>query len=181
MILSDISIRKLVESGELIVEPFEEENLQCSSIDLRLGSEVALYTNSGCIDVKSQDIRVNRLEITDRGFEIMPGQFLLATTVEYIKLPNYLTAFVEGRSSLGRLGLFIENAGWVDAGFEGQITLELFNANHCPIRLYRDMRICQLVFARLDREPGRVYRGKYRGQRGVMPSKIYMDRELKRG
>ncbi len=181
MILSDISIKELIERGELSVEPFNEDNLQCSSLDLSLGEEVAIYTNSGCIDVKSPDIEVKRLTVGREGFEIGPNQFLLATTLEYIRLPSYLTAFVEGRSSLGRLGLFIENAGWVDAGFEGQITLELFNANHCPIRLYKGMRICQLVFARLDREPEKTYRGKYRGQRGVMPSKIYMDREFERG
>ena len=110
--------------------------------------------------------------------EIGPKEFLLATTVEYIKLPSHITAFVEGRSSLGRLGLFIENAGWVDAGFEGQITLELYNANSVPIRLYVGMRICQLVFAKLDRIPDKVYSGKYKGQRGVTPSRIEMDRDL---
>jgi dCTP deaminase len=99
----------------------------------------------------------------------------LATTLEYIKLPPNLTAFVEGRSSLGRLGLFIENAGWVDAGFEGQLTLELYNANKYPIRLYPKMRICQLVFAKLDKEPLKPYRGKYQGQKGVVASKIYLD------
>jgi len=99
----------------------------------------------------------------------------LATTLEYIELPEDLTAFVEGRSSLGRLGLFIENAGWVDAGFKGQLTLELFNANSYSIRLYPEMRICQLVFAMVDQKPLRPYSGKYQGQRGVVPSKIYLD------
>ena len=100
-------------------------------------------------------------------------------TVEYIKLPDYITAFVEGRSSLGRLGLFIENAGWVDAGFEGNITLEFFNANSRPLKIYPNMRICQLVFAKMEEPAERGYRGKYYKQRGVMPSKIYMDKDLK--
>ncbi len=178
MILSDLSVKELINKGELSVSPFEEENLQCSSIDLRLGDEIALYKNQSCIDIREASIEVEKIKIGEEGFEIKPRQFLLATTLEYIKLPRYLTAFVEGRSSLGRLGLFIENAGWVDAGFEGQITLELFNANHCSIRLYKGLRICQLVFARLDRNPEKVYSGKYKGQRGATASKIYMDRDL---
>ncbi len=178
MILSDLSVKELINKGELSVSPFEEENLQCSSIDLRLGDEIALYKNQSCIDIREASIEVEKVKIGEEGFEIKPRQFLLATTLEYIKLPRYLTAFVEGRSSLGRLGLFIENAGWVDAGFEGQITLELFNANHCSIRLYKGLRICQLVFARLDRNPEKVYSGKYKGQRGATASKIYMDRDL---
>ena len=174
MILSDKSIRDLISKGDLRVEPFSDDLVQSSSLDLRLGNEFALYKNGGVIDVKKGPGDVEKIRIED-SIEIAPKEFLLATTLEYIKLPPYLTAFVEGRSSLGRLGLFIENAGWVDAGFEGQITLELYNANNSPIRLYAGMRICQLVFARLDREPEKVYRGKYLGQRGVVPSRIAQD------
>ncbi|HID66372.1 MAG TPA: dCTP deaminase [Aquificaceae bacterium] len=178
MILSDRTIKELIEKGELIVEPYEPSHVQCSSLDLRLGNQIAVYENVGCIDVKKELKGVKVVEFREY-FEIKPKEFLLATTLEYIKLPNYITAFVEGRSSLGRLGLFIENAGWVDAGFEGQITLELFNANNCPIRLYKGMRICQLVFAKLDKKPEKVYSGKYKGQKGVVPSRIYMDKDLK--
>ena len=178
MILSDRTIRELIEKGELVIEPYEPSHVQCSSLDLRLGEEIAVYREGDCIDVKEEISGIEVIKIKDF-FEIKPKEFLLATTLEYIKLPNYITAFVEGRSSLGRLGLFIENAGWVDAGFEGQITLELFNANKRPIRLYKGMRICQLVFAKLDREPEKVYSGKYKGQKGVTPSKIFMDKELK--
>ncbi|RLJ70749.1 dCTP deaminase [Hydrogenivirga caldilitoris] len=177
MILSDRSIRELIEKGVLSVEPFEEAQVQCSSLDLRLGREFASYKETDVIDIKRGTYRVEKIEV-DEYIEIKPKEFLLATTVEYIKLPSHITAFVEGRSSLGRLGLFIENAGWVDAGFEGQITLELYNANNVPIRLYVGMRICQLVFAELDRIPDRVYSGKYKGQRGVTPSRIEMDTDL---
>ncbi len=177
MILSDRSIKELVKKGVLGIEPLDEDLIQCSSVDLRLGDEFARYGSSGVIDVRRGAQEVIR-ERAEEFVEIQPKEFLLATTVEYIKLPSHITAFVEGRSSLGRLGLFIENAGWVDAGFEGQITLELYNANSVPIRLYVGMRICQLVFAELDRLPERVYTGKYRGQRGVTPSRIELDTDL---
>lgn len=174
MILSDRSIKELVRSGRLVIEPYKEENVQASSIDLTLSGEVLFY-RSECIDIKSSHIPVERISIPEEGLLIPPKAFMLATTEEYIKLPEDITAFVEGRSSLGRLGLFIENAGWVDAGFEGQITLELYNANSCPIRIYKGVRICQIVLAKLDRKAEKPYRGKYQGQKGAMPSRIYMD------
>ena len=178
MILSDRSIKELLDKGELVVDPFDESQVQCSSLDLRLGNEFARYEGTQIIDVR-RGVGNVRKETAEGFVEIGPKEFLLATTIEYIKLPSHVTAFVEGRSSLGRLGLFIENAGWVDAGFEGQITLELYNANNVPIRLYIGMRICQLVFARLDRTPEKVYSGKYKGQRGVTPSRIDMDEDLR--
>ncbi len=177
MILSDRTIRELVEKGVLGIEPFEDKYVQCSSVDLRLGNEFARYDRDGVIDVR-EGAKNLEIETVDDFIEIKPKEFLLATTVEYIRLPSHITAFVEGRSSLGRLGLFIENAGWVDAGFEGQITLELYNANSVPIRLHVGMRICQLVFAQLDKIPERIYSGKYRGQRGVTPSRIELDADL---
>jgi len=175
MILSDKTIRELIEKGKLKVEPFSEELVQCSSLDLRLGYQIARYRAKDFLDVKNPSWEIELETIDGNGFFIQPKEFVLATTLEYIKLPPDLTAFVEGRSSLGRLGLFIENAGWVDAGFEGQLTLELYNANKYPIKLYPEMRICQLVFAKLDREPLKPYRGKYQGQRGVVASRIYLD------
>ena len=110
---------------------------------------------------------------------LMPGQFVLATTMEYFKLPNNMTAFVEGRNSIGRLGLFIQNAGWVDPGFEGEITLELFNANRCAIELQAGRRVGQLVFAQLDQNADNPYHGKYQGQTGATGSRIYLGNELK--
>ena len=174
MILSDRSIKELIKRGRLVIEPYKEENIQASSIDLTLGGELLFY-RSECIDLKSEHIPVEKINIPGEGILIPSKAFLLATTEEYIKLPENITAFVEGRSSLGRLGLFIENAGWVDAGFEGQITLELYNANNCPIRIYKGIRICQIVLARLDKRAEKPYRGKYQGQRGATPSKVYMD------
>jgi dCTP deaminase len=174
MILSDRSIKRLIQEGRLSIEPLKEENIQASSIDLTLGEDVIFY-KVDFIDVRAEELPVERRSIPQEGIVIEPKSFLLATTLEYIRLPEDITAFVEGRSSLGRLGLFIENAGWVDAGFEGQITLELYNANSVPIKLYKGMRICQIVLARLDQLAERPYRGKYFGQKGATPSKIFVD------
>ena len=97
--------------------------------------------------------------------------------MEYFRLPDNLTAFVEGRSSLGRMGLFIQNAGWVDPGFCGEITLELFNANRCAIELRSGRRVGQLVFAEMDAPALNPYRGKYQGQTGATGSRVYMDQD----
>jgi dCTP deaminase len=123
------------------------------------------------------DSVINYRNIKSEKYLLLPGQFVLATTMEYIRLSDNMTAFVEGRSSIGRLGLFIQNAGWVDPGFEGEITLELFNASNCAIELYAGRRIGQLVFAQLDRDAEKPYRGKYQGQRGATGSRINLDNE----
>ncbi len=177
MILNDRTLRKLIQEKKLIVEPIEEYQIQPSSIDLRLGNEFLIYENTEILDVKNLnlDSKLKRV-VADDFFIIQPKQFVLATTLEYIKLPDDITAFVEGRSSLGRLGLFIENAGWVDAGFEGNITLEFFNANSSPIKIYPKMRICQLVFSKMIEKAENPYRGKYFKQKGTTMSKIYMDK-----
>jgi dCTP deaminase len=174
MILSDATIKELILKGELLIEPYFPSHVQASSVDLTLGREVLIY-KANYIDVMQEETPVEKVSISQEGFIIEPKAFVLATTNEYIRLPQDITAFVEGRSSLGRLGLFIENAGWVDAGFEGQITLELYNANSCPIKLYAGMRICQIVLARLDRKAEKPYSGKYQKQKGVTPSKIFLD------
>ena len=95
--------------------------------------------------------------------------------MELIRIPANVTAFVEGRSSIGRMGLFIQNAGWVDPGFEGNITLELFNANRLPLKLASGRRICQIVFAFMDQATRTPYAGKYQGQRGTVGSRIFDD------
>ncbi|RUM58220.1 MAG: dCTP deaminase [Persephonella sp.] len=181
MILSDRQIKELIDSGEILIEPLDLSQIQPSSVDLRLGDEFIIFPdNIEVIDVLDNNISkfLKKVKINENGFIINPKQFVLATTVEYIKLPDYITAFVEGRSSLGRLGLFIENAGWVDAGFEGNITLEFFNANSRPLKIYPNMRICQLVFAKMEEPAENPYRGKYFAQRGVTASRIFMDKDL---
>lgn len=108
-------------------------------------------------------------------YVLLPGQFVLATTMEYIRLPNDLTAFVEGRSSLGRMGLFIQNAGWVDPGFAGEITQELFNVNRCAIELCAGRCVGQLVFAKMDMAALNPYNGKYQGQTGATGPRVHLD------
>ncbi|WP_457635168.1 dCTP deaminase [Persephonella sp.] len=180
MVLNDRKIKQLLKENELVIDPIDEKQIQPSSVDLRLGNDFLIYPEEiEILDVKNPDLgnQLKKVVADDEGFVIQPKHFILATTREYIKLPDYLTAFVEGRSSLGRLGLFIENAGWVDAGFEGQITLEFYNANSRPLRIYPGMRICQLVFAKMEEPAERPYRGKYQGQRGTTASRIYMDKD----
>ena len=172
-------MRTMLASGELAVDPLEPEQIQPASIDLRLGSNF-LKINENDLDVIRLDSALQYEELNQQEIVIPPLSFLLATTMEYIRLPNFLTAFVEGRSSIGRIGLFIQNAGWVDPGFEGMITLELFNANRLPIRLQAGRRICQLVFARMDAATQFPYRGKYQGQRNATGSLIAQDQEAGR-
>lgn len=189
MILSDKTIREYLDQGILSIDPLEDNQIkdsnfrmglqiQPASVDLRLGKHfLKLNENDiACIDLEhpASYVSIERDEII-----LPPKSFILATTLEYIKLPNHLTAFVEGRSSIGRMGLFIQNAGWVDPGFEGEITLELYNANQLPIKLRTGRRICQLVLAQMDQVARFPYRGKYQGQRNATGSRVYNDTENK--
>lgn len=176
MILSDQSIKSMLNTKELTIEPITGEQIQPASVDVRLGTHF-LKIDENSIEGLSLDKPAKYVELESQEIIIPPLTFLLATTKEYIKLPNNLTAFVEGRSSIGRLGLFIQNAGWVDPGFEGEITLELFNANRLPIRLQSGRRIAQLVFAQMDEAAEEPYRGKYQGQRNAVSSQIFNDIE----
>jgi dCTP deaminase len=176
MILSDVTIRRLLASGELVVDPIEPGQVQPASVDLRLGGHFLKLDEFGMDQIRL-DQPMHYEEVQNNEIVIPPQSFLLASTMEYVKLPNDLTAFVEGRSSIGRIGLFVQNAGWVDPGFEGELTLELFNATRLPIKLQAGRRICQLVFARMDGPSSAPYRGKYQGQRKPMGSRIFEDRE----
>ncbi|MBQ4429253.1 MAG: dCTP deaminase [Clostridia bacterium] len=179
MILSDKTIKRMLDEKSLIIEPCAAEQIQPASVDIRLGSTFSVVddTPSGIITLNNE---IKYRTITADTYLIMPGQFVLATTMEYFELPDDLTAFVEGRSSLGRMGLFIQNAGWVDPGFKGEITLELFNANRCAIELRSGRRVGQLVFAQMDEAALNPYRGKYQGQRGATGSKVFLDSEGQR-
>ncbi len=178
MILSDASLREHLKNRTIVVEPIEEYQIQPASIDLRLGSHFLVLDEHGT-EMITMDSAIEYREINREEIMIPPQSFILATTMEYIKLPNNMTAFVEGRSSIGRMGLFIQNAGWVDPGFEGEITLEIFNANSVPIKLSSGRRICQIVFAQMDRATMNPYQGKYMGQRKARGSEVRKDSELK--
>ncbi len=176
MILSDFTLKQMIEKRELVVDPLGPDSIQPASIDCRLGSHYLVVEDTH-MSMISLDSEIRYREIEGDSIVIPPRSFLLATTQEYLRLPDNLTAFVEGRSSIGRIGLFIQNAGWVDPGFEGKITLELFNANSLPIRLAAGRRVCQLVFCKMDRAAETPYRGKYQGQRRSVGSLVYQDRE----
>lgn len=180
MVLNDKELLSLVYCDTPLVYPVSQNGIQPASIDIRLGdnflkpSERVLY-NGGKCNTFDNPVEYDKFS----GYYLLqPHEFVLATTVEFIKLPNDLTAFVEGRSSIGRMGLFIQNAGWVDPGFEGQITLELYNASEIPIMLKPFTRVGQLVFCRMGSECINPYRGKYQNQTCATGSKINLDEEV---
>lgn len=179
MILSDKTILKMLGEGTLKISPLDDHQVQPASVDVRLGDTFSVVEDSptGMI---TMDQEITYKTIKTDTYVILPGQFVLATTKEYFELPDDLTAFVEGRSSLGRMGLFIQNAGWVDPGFKGEITLELFNANRCAIELKAGRRVGQLVFAQMDDVALNPYNGKYQGQMGATGSRVFMDAERRK-
>ena len=165
-------------SKELVISPLDDAQIQPASVDCTLGSHFLTIAKNH-MDFIKMDAEIRYDEVEAQAITLPAHSFILATTQEHIELPNNLTAFVEGRSSIGRMGLFIQNAGWVDAGFKGKITLELYNANELPIKLITGRRICQLVFCKMDQEAQQPYRGKYYGQHKSVGSRIYLDQELK--
>ena len=177
MILSDKTILEMVDKGTLVIKPLEPSQVQPASVDIRLGDTFCVIEDSPT-GIVTLDRETHCKTIKTDTYLLLPGQFVLATTVEYFELPDDLTAFVEGRSSLGRMGLFIQNAGWVDPGFKGEITLELYNANRCAIELKAGRRVGQLVFAKMDAPAQNPYRGKYQGQTGATGSRVFMDGDI---
>ncbi len=178
MILSDITIKSLLANNIIEVKPITEQSIQPASIDCRLDNHF-LTVEDKQMETITLDTEIKYREIETNTITISPHSFILATTLEYIKLPTNISAFVEGRSSIGRMGLFIENAGWIDAGFEGKITLELYNANSLPIKLQAGRRICQIVFCTMDQPAQIPYQGKYQGQNKAVGSRIFKDKEIK--
>ena len=176
MILSDKGIKKLIQSRQLVIKGLAAGAIQPSSVDLSLDRSALLlkyWTTKGILDLNS---KMSYEKISGREFIIPPHSFILATTREYIQLPKDLSGFVEGRSSIGRMGLFIQNASVVGPGFKGKLTLELYNANILPIRLEAGRRICQLILLKMDQEAKKGYTGKYQNQKGAVSSKIFLEK-----
>ena len=178
MVLSDKTIYRMLEEGSLKITPMERDQVQPASVDIRLGSTFSIVEDSPT-GIITLDKEIQYKTITSETYVLLPNQFVLATTMEYFELPNDLTAFVEGRSSLGRMGLFIQNAGWVDPGFRGEITLELYNVNRCAIELKAGRRVGQLVFSRMDDAALHPYCGKYQGQKGATGPRAFLDEEVR--
>lgn len=182
MVLSDRTIlNTIMGDHELIAtDAFPDPvNIQPASYDLRLGRNFKVMKQAPSPICLKDDLGDIYEVIETDAITIRPHQFVLATTQEYVKLPNDITAFVEGRSSIGRLGLFVQNAGWVDPGFEGEITLELYNASPNGIVLDSGMRIAQLVFCKMDQAAEVPYKGKYQGQKGATSSAISKDYDIR--
>ena len=185
MILSDRSIREALASGRIEIDPLDESCIQPSSVDLTIDRYFRVFRNhtTPIIDVKENLEDLTELvEIpaeSDRPFMLHPGEFVLGSTAERIRLPTDLVGRLEGKSSLGRLGLLIHStAGFIDAGFDGHITLELSNVASLPITIYPGMKIGQISFVRMttpaDHPYGSGAQGsKYQGQRGPTPSRYF--------
>lgn len=182
MILSDRDIRKQIESGRLVIEPFDPDMVQPSSVDLRVDDTFRVFRNTRYPYI---DVRSPMKDLTDvvkvplgEAFILHPGEFVLGSTLERVSLPDDLVGRIEGKSSLGRLGLLIHStAGFVDAGWTGHLTLELSDVANLPITIYPGMKIGQLCLFEMTSPAERPYgeRGKYQGQRGPTPSKFHQD------
>ena len=183
MILSDRTLREEIAAGRIVVEPFDDSCVQPSSIDLHLDHRFLVFRNHtmGHIDVRKDLTELTEQVEADEDdpFILHPGEFVLGSTLERIAVPDDLVGRVEGKSSLGRLGLLIHStAGFIDAGFDGHITLELANVASLPITLYPGMKIGQVSFMQMtspaDNPYGAGAKGsKYQGQRGPTPSRYF--------
>jgi len=188
VILSDREILQRLATGDIIIDPEPDRDIQVgpSSVDLRLGNEFIVFRREKkpFIDPFADDPTLFTEKVVlseDEPFIIHPGEFVLASTEEYVRVPSDLVARVDGRSSLGRLGIIIHaTAGFIDPGFEGTITLEITNINVMPVALYPGMRICQISFETMNRPAERPYGvktgSKYQGQRGPTVSRLKWDR-----
>ena len=176
MILSDKAIRHYIEEQKLFVDPLDDIQIQPASLDLRLGNHFLKMADE---HVTELDVAVKPRyeEIEQDAIIVPPKSYRVVTSQEYIKLPDDVAAFVQGRSSTARMGLFLQNSGWVDPGFKGAITVSLFNGNELPVKLHAGVRFCQLVFAKLDQVAANPYRGKYQGR----PRKRHRLRGHRRG
>ncbi len=185
MILSDQSLREALRTGRVCVEPLDTAAVQPSSVDVRLDRRFRVFANHRYpyIDVRAAQPDLTELVEVPPGeaFILHPGEFVLGATFERVALPNDLVARLEGKSSLGRLGLLIHStAGFVDPGFDGSLTLELSNVANLPIAIYPQMRIGQLAFFELDQAAEYPYGSpeigsKYQGQRGPTASRFYLN------
>lgn len=185
MLLSDRDIRAELDSGHLGIDPFDPELVQPSSVDVRLDSLFRVFNNTRYthIDPALQQDELTSLVQVPEGepFVLHPGEFVLGSTMERCSLPADLAGRLEGKSSLGRLGLLTHStAGFIDPGFDGHITLELSNVANLPITLWPGMKIGQLCLFRLTSPAENPYGSakvgsKYQGQRGPTPSRAYLN------
>ena len=185
MLLSDRDIRSEINAGRVAVEPFEEAMIQPSSVDVRLDKFFRVFENHkySVIDPSMEQPELTREVIAegDEPFILHPGEFVLASTYEVITLPDDIAGRLEGKSSLGRLGLLTHStAGFIDPGFSGHITLELSNVANLPVKLFAGMKIGQLCLIKLSSPAehpygSEKYGSRYQGQRGPTPSRSFLN------
>ena len=183
MLLSDRDIRAELASGRVVLEPFEEAMVQPSSVDVRIDKFFRVFENHRYphIDPAEEQPELTRQVEPEAGepFILHPGEFVLASTYEVVSLPDDIAGRLEGKSSLGRLGLLTHStAGFIDPGFSGHVTLELSNVANLPIMLYPGMKIGQLCLFRLSSPAehpygSEKYGSRYQGQRGPTPSRSF--------
>ena len=183
MILSDRTIREQIANGRIVIDPLDERDIQPSSVDLHIDRFFRVFRNHTMrvIDVKEDQEELTELvEINEEdSFILHPGEFVLGSTLERVAVPNDLVGRLEGKSSLGRLGLLIHStAGFIDAGWDGQLTLELSNVANLPITLYPGMKIGQISFLQMTTEADHPYGSgevgsKYQHQVGPRPSRYF--------
>lgn len=184
-VLSDRTIKEELAASRLVIEPLDEANIQPASIDLQLDRVFRIFrvTQRPFVDVRQpmEDLTELVTIEDEEPFIIQPGTFVLGSTLESVTLPDDIVARVDGRSSLGRLGLLVHaTAGYVDPGWTGKLTLELSNQSQMPIALYYGMKISQISFLRMSTPVDRPYgseslASKYQGQTGPTPSRIFQD------
>jgi dCTP deaminase len=185
VVLSDRTIKRLLAEGRIGIDPYDDSLLQPSSVDVRVDRFFRVFHNNRYpfIDVKREQEELTSLvEIDDdTPFMLHPGEFVLGSTLERVRLPDDLVARLEGKSSLGRLGLLIHStAGFIDPGWDGHVTLELSNVANLPITIYHGMKIGQLSFVQLSEAAESPYGSgtlgsKYQGQQGPTPSRYWQN------
>ena len=187
MVLSDRTIARLIGEGRIAIDPYDVSLLQPSSVDVRVDRYFRVFHNARYpyIDVKlPQEELTEEVAIDDeQPFILHPGEFVLGSTLERVTLPDDFVARLEGKSSLGRLGLLIHStAGFIDPGWDGHVTLELSNVANLPITIYHGMKIGQISFMQLSEPTSTPYGtaslgSKYQGQRGPTPSRYWQNFE----
>ena len=185
MVLSDRTIKRLLAEDRIGIEPYDGALLQPSSVDVRVDRYFRVFHNARYpyIDVREPQEDLTELVEVENGtpFILHPGEFVLGSTLERIRLPDDLVARLEGKSSLGRLGLLIHStAGFIDPGWDGHVTLELSNVANLPVTIYPEMKIGQISFVQLTEAAETPYGtggigSKYQGQRGPTPSRYWQN------
>ena len=185
MVLSDKTIKEYLGNGKILIDPIDQNDIQPASVDLHIDKGILIFKNSAepCIDLRKELPNLTESIEIKKGepFMLHPGEFVLASTIERVKLSDNVVGRLEGKSSLGRVGLLIHSTGgYVDPGWDGQLTLELTNVAKLPITLYYGMRIGQISFLDLSTSAENPYgssklSSRYQGQKDATASKIHLD------